>query len=128
MTTWKEIISRSNNTILVENSTGRIKSTLKSGLKAICVAATASQLDLALQDNSYKNYTLWLDYDLTRIWKIGHRVNTLDTIKKYKKLLKESGCQLIVIHSWNPWGRRLLEKELRGCGVEIIVKRHWRIA
>ena len=125
--TWQEIIKRSPNTILVENSKGRIKSSLKAGLKPYCVATDAKSMALALEDNPHKEYSLWLDYDLTRIWKIGKRSNSLEIIKIYKDWLKESGCKLIVIHSWNPWGRLILQRELGGIGVEIILKRHWRV-
>jgi len=124
--TWNEIINKSNNTILVENSKGRIKSTLKSGLAPLYICTTAKEMALALEDMPKCEYTLWLGYDLTRIYKPFKRSNSLEIIKIYKEYLKESGCKLVVIHSWNPWGRKLLKKELGGLVDEIIIKRHWK--
>ncbi|MFA6369062.1 MAG: hypothetical protein WCX20_01655 [Candidatus Shapirobacteria bacterium] len=122
--TWEDIIKESKDLLVVENSWRRIKATYKRILPWF-VVPNLEDLEFIL--NNVKIQTLWLDYDLTRIWKIGHRVNTLATINKYKGTFKERGIKLIVIHSWNPWGRWLLKRALKGTGIKVILKRHWKM-
>jgi len=123
---WKEIIKKSkNNLLLIENSEGRITSTMKKGLYDIVIAKTEYDIDLALQSNNFE--VIWIDYDLTRIWKIRNRENSLNVLKKYSRYLEQSGVKLIVIHSWNPIGIYKLYNEFKNLDIEIIVKKHWKM-
>ena len=68
--TWEDIIKESKDLLVVENSWRRIKATYKRILPWF-VVPNLEDLEFIL--NNVKIQTLWLDYDLTRIWKIGHR-------------------------------------------------------
>ena len=122
--TWQEIIDKSEHVLLVENSNGRIHATLKV-IGVDGVADSEHAFARLLQCRTF--HTLWLDYDLTRIWHIGHRETSYNVLKDYVDVLRESEIDTIVIHSWNVFGVRRLVKLLEPTGIEIIVKRHWRI-
>lgn len=119
---WNEIIKKSNKILMVENSLGRIKSTLKKDIDLHGIATTNSQFESMMATGKFN--TLWLDYDLDRIFIPNHE-KTINVIEKHKDDLET--FDLIVIHSWNPFGARALKKELQGLNVEIIIKKHWCI-
>ena len=124
---WKTIIEKSNKVLMIENSEKRIDSTGNKIINLLFVYTTNKNFDIGLKNDILEIFdTLWLDYDLDRIWKRNHD-KTIDVIRENKELLKNSNLKLIVIHSWNPWGRKLLQKELKDLDVEIILKRHWKI-
>jgi hypothetical protein len=122
---WNEIIKRSKDMLLVEDSKKRIESTKLKSLDWFDIARDEKCFEYYLLNKNYK--TLWLDYDLTRIWKLKDRQNSYSIIKKYKNYFKNSHIELIVIHSWNPLGAIKLYLALRGLGIKIVVKRHWII-
>ena len=121
---WGTIIKESKDVVLVENSIPRIRATLNL-MNVVAVVTDEYELENVLLN--YKFNTIWLDYDLTRIFKPFHRQTSLNVIKTYKRALQNAGCKLIVIHSWNPFGRKRLYNELRDLGIKIVIKRHWRI-
>lgn len=123
---WSTIIKQSKNTLLIENSKRRIiKTVFRKGIDIKSVATNEEEIDFAMQEFNFE--TLWVDYDLTRIWKLKNRQNSLRALKKYSCYLKDSGVKLIVIHSWNPIGVYKLYKEFKNLEIKIIIKRHWKM-
>ena len=123
---WNEIVCKSHNVLLVENSRGRIIASSNAlGSRLADIAITESGLKGCLQSENFN--TLWLDYDLTRIWHIGHRETSYNVLKEYKGVIVASGIRLVVVHSWNIFGAKKLAKLFDGTRIEVIVKRHWRI-
>lgn len=122
---WQLALFNSGNILLVENSNGRIKSTLKNVRSITCVAATEDQVIRALNSKD-KFDTIMLDYDLTRIWCPVFRQNSLRAIKAYRGTLK---VKRVIIHSWNPLGVRRLRKyfKINYPDIHVIVLKHWRM-
>lgn len=124
---WEEVeeyINRYRKIMMVENSTGRIHYTLS---HCNCVKAVVNNCEQAVGLYFKNDYDcIMLDYNLSRIWNIFSSKTSLDLAKSIANDDLRN-LKLVVIHSWNPFGRKKLYNLINSCGVDIILYRHKKI-
>lgn len=122
---WKQVEKKVDNyqhVLMLDNSTRRIHHTFKRCNKIGAIVTTSEK---AIKLYNLENWDcIMLDYNLSRMWDLFHYRTSIKFAKRIAEDAPNSTVELVVIHSWNPWGRKRLYNLLKDSGIDIIVCRH----